>query len=102
MPQKGSEALIKPFLGTTKKRRNKNLLFFISFNCFRMLGTGRVNKFFLLGFSKIYKKMVINMKLASTMCLLDIVPLEMCLFSMCYSKLVKFKKVVITARLVRI
>ena len=94
MPQKGSEALIKPFLGTTKKRRNKNLCYFL----FHLI----VNKFFLLGFSKIYKKMVINMKLASTMCLLDIVPLEMCLFSMCYSKLVKFKKVVITARLVRI
>ena len=29
MPQKGSEALIKPFLGTTKKRRNKNLCYFL-------------------------------------------------------------------------
>ena len=40
--------------------------FFISINYFRMLGTGRVNKVFLLGFSEISKKMVANMKLAFT------------------------------------
>ena len=48
---------IKPFWGTTKKCENKNCIFFlISINYFRMLGTGWVKKFFLLGYFKKWKQ----------------------------------------------
>ena len=57
MPQKGSEAFIKPFLGTTKKRRNKHLCHFLFHSI--ILGCleqeGLIN-FFYWDFQKYIKK----------------------------------------------